>query len=98
MHGSASKRVFVSAEMDSVHPLRDCNHLGTSFPHLQITSISDHRYKLFLSRINYRRKTQLSRARRPALAVVVLHKSFASLMHSRDGHRRSSARLLEGNS
>jgi hypothetical protein len=39
MRGSVSKSALVSAEMDSVRPLRDRNHLGTSFPSLQITSI-----------------------------------------------------------
>jgi hypothetical protein len=98
MRRSAPKSALVSSEMDSVRLLRDRKCLSTSFPHLQITSISDHRYKLFLWRINSRRKLQLSRARRPALAVVVLRKYFASSMRSCDGRRGSSARLLEGNS
>jgi hypothetical protein len=44
MRGSASESTLVSAKMDSVRPLRECSHLGTSFPYLQIASISDHRY------------------------------------------------------
>jgi hypothetical protein len=57
------KSVLVSgAAMDSVRPLPDPNHLGTSSPNLQITSISDHRYKIFLSQINARQKLPFSHA------------------------------------
>jgi hypothetical protein len=57
------KSVLVScAEMDSVRPLPDPNYLGTSSPNLQITSISDHRSKIFHWRIKSRQKLPLFHA------------------------------------
>jgi hypothetical protein len=57
------KNVLVScAEMDSVRPLPDQSHLGASSPNLQITSISDHRSKIFYWRIKSRQKLPLFHA------------------------------------